>query len=194
MSGKMESSRQDYSAYNFRVHYNSFNSKEEFIKDMQTGNTGLSIRESEISNIEELTKPVIEKYSVVIKDKISEIGDEFYLYPLLYDQFRENPFKTNDRKYPVDFGNKMSESVTVKFVVPEFMEVVEMPKSARMKLEDGSASMQYMTFKSGNEILVKFSYSINKEIFLTDEYKTIQEFFNQIIKKHSEPIILKRKS
>ena len=112
----------------------------------------------------------------------------------MYDQFRENPFKTNDRKYPVDFGNKMSESVTVKFVVPEFMEVVEMPKSARMKLEDGSASMQYMTFKSGNEILVKFSYSINKEIFLTDEYKTIQEFFNQIIKKHSEPIILKRKS
>lgn len=194
MSGKMESSRQDYSAYNFRVHYNSFNSKEEFIKDMQTGNTGLSIRESEISNIEDLTKPVIEKYSVVIKDKISEIGDEFYLYPLLYDQFRENPFKTNDRKYPVDFGNKMSESVTVKFVVPEFMEVVEMPKSARMKLEDGSASMQYMTFKSGNEILVKFSYSIDKEIFLTDEYKVIQEFFNQIIKKHSEPIILKRKS
>jgi len=193
MSGKMESIRKDYSAYNFRVYYNSFNSKEEFLLDKQKGNTGLLIKESEISNIEDVTKPVTESYSVIVKDKINEIGEEYYLYPLLFDQFKDNPFKTNERKYPIDFGNKISESVAVKIVVPDFMEVVDIPKSTKMRTKDGGASMQYLTFNSGNEILVKFSYSINKEIFLTDEYKEIQEFFNQIIKKQAEPIIFKRK-
>lgn len=193
MSGKMESIRQDYSAYNFRVYYNSFNSKEEYVLDKQKGNTGLLIIESGISNIEDLTKPVIESYSVIIKDKINEIGEEYYLYPLMFDQIKDNPFKTNERKYPIDFGNKISETIIVKIVVPDFMEVVDIPKSTKTRTKDGGVSMQYLAFNSGNEILVKFSYSINKEIFLTDEYKEIQDFFNQIIKKHSEPIIFKRK-
>jgi len=43
-----------------------------------------------------------------------------------------------------------------------------------------------------NKIVISTRFSMNKALFLPDEYKMLQEFYNMIIAKESEQIVLKK--
>jgi hypothetical protein len=60
-------------------------------------------------------------------------------------------------------------------------------------MEGNSASLIYDVSQLGNTIKVTSIFAINKTMFLPEEYAALKEFYNQVIKKQSEPIILKKK-
>ena len=67
-----------------------------------------------------------------------------------------------------------------------------MPKPILLKLQDNSISVTYSLQKVDNKIKVIYRRSINKILFLPDEYKNLKEMYDQIVKEHSEQIILKK--
>jgi hypothetical protein len=99
----------------------------------------------------------------------------------------------DNRKYPVDFGYNIEKTVTTTIEIPDKYEVSELPAPVSIKLQDNEASLNYFVERSENKITVKSIFSINKTMFLPSEYKKLKEFYNQVIKKHAEPIILKKK-
>ena len=46
----------------------------------------------------------------------------------------------------------------------------------------------------GNVIQVMSKFNINKTMFLPEEYLALKRFYNQIIAKHAEQIVLKKKT
>ncbi len=191
--GNINCRNDEYAAYDFRKLYYSFNSNEEYIKDFVKNKSGLKIIESSYENLDSIKFPVKEKYSTKISNQVNQIGDEYYFYPLLYEQLKENPFKTEKRNYPVDFAYQKQETVIVKITIPEDFEIVEIPETIKMYLNKNSANFIYQINAQDNNIILNFKYTINKELFSSDEYADLKEFFNQIIIKHSQPIILKKK-
>ncbi|MBK7710348.1 MAG: hypothetical protein IPJ37_04915 [Bacteroidales bacterium] len=133
------------------------------------------------------------KDSVTINDQVSEIGNELYILPMFYNQLMENPFRMDVRKYPVDYGYGIEKTITSVIEIPENYEVSELPATVKISLQDNDASLAYIAGKSGHTVSVKSVFSIKKTMFLPEEYGRLREFYNQVIKKHSEPIILKRK-
>ena len=43
-----------------------------------------------------------------------------------------------------------------------------------------------------NKISIVYARSVNKIIFIPEEYKNLKELYNQVVRKHSESIILKK--
>lgn len=189
--GKLQSRKYEYAAFDFRKKYNSFNSKEEFINDFVNDNNGIEVQESSFDYIDDINQPVTEKYEVKLANYVTKIGDEYYLNPMLTEAMLENPFKTNERLYPIDYAYKQSKTVIVNIQLPTNLQVVEIPKSVKMKLGENDGSFTYQIGIKNNLLNLKFSYSINKEVFIPTEYPNLKEFYNQIIAKHAEPIILK---
>ena len=183
----------DYSAFNFRKAYRKFNSKEAFLDDYRTNKPGLIINDYSIENLDSIYLPVSEKFDITAGSQVIESGDEFMIIPLLYNQMKENPFKSETRKYPVDYGYNKEMVIVTKILIPDNFALKELPKPVEMKLTDNSASFRYESKISGSEITITSFFNINKPVFYYNEYGSLRNLYNQMINKHSEPIILKKK-
>jgi hypothetical protein len=193
LKGTLSSVRSDYSAFEFRKKYKKFNSKEEFLDDFRNDKPGLIINSSEIENVDSIYLPINEKYNILVNNQVVSMGDELNVSPLFYHQFKENPFKQEVRKYPVDFGYASEKTIISNIVIPESYSVKEIPASFIRKLGDDAASFQYEAVQSGNNVKITSKLMVNKPIFFITEYSGLRDLYNQMIKKHSEPLILKKK-
>jgi hypothetical protein len=193
MNGTMSRSSADYAAYNFRKNYHAFNSQDEYVEDFASDNPGLRINSSSIEMIDSLYMPVLEKYEITVTDKAVAAGNEIYLQPLLFDQMNENPFTAETRTYPIDFAYNSDKSVISTFKLPAGYEVSSLPAPALFKLPKNGGVFRYEAVKTDSEIKVISRLAITKSFFMPDEYAALREFYNQVIKKQSETIILKTK-
>ncbi len=193
LRGKLSKRKIDYSALDFRSKYHKFNSQDAYLEDFKKDKLGLVINESRIDNVDSVYLPVIEEYDVTLNNLLNVLGNEVYIMPLLYDQLKENPFALDVRKYPVDYGYNIEKNTTSSFEIPDNYTVTELPGSVRLRMEGNSASLIYDVSQLGNTIKVTSIFAINKTMFLPEEYAALKEFYNQVIKKQSEPIILKKK-
>ncbi len=193
LSGEISETLSEYLAFNFRKDYVEYTSKEEYLEDLELDYPDLMIDSCTIDNLKDIEKPVKAHYWVKFNNKFSKAGDYYYFTPLVTDNISENPFKLEERKYPVSFPYKKDINVVVSVELPEGFEITEMPESAKISLPNGDAVFLYSLARIGNKIQLSYQLKINKETFLVQEYKLLKDFYNYIVTKHAEPIILKKK-
>ena len=115
-----------------------------------------------------------------------------YLNPMLGQGEKENPFKLEERLYPVDFGAPIDETYMARFTIPEGYALDEAPKSIAVNLPEQAGRFMYVVQQQGNVVQVMSKVSINKPVFYAPEYGNLKELYNQIIAKHAEQIVLKK--
>lgn len=192
LKGILRKSSADYSAFDFRKKYKEFASEESFISDMENKNAGLIIEDYKISKIDSIDLATTEEYHVEIKNNIEQVNGLMVINPFLYEQFSDNPFKLENRQYPVEFPYKNVETMITKISVPENYVPEQVPKPISIKLPDNDASATITCSFSEHVLLVRYVLQINKQLFLPDEYESLKEFYSQIIKAQAKPIILKQ--
>ena len=116
-----------------------------------------------------------------------------YLNPMMGQGEKENPFKLEQRAYPVDFGFPISETFVCRFTIPDNYELEESPQSVKMVLPNSGGSFTYMVGKQGNVVEVLSKIDIIKPIYYAEEYPYLKELYAQIVAKHAEKIVQKRK-
>jgi len=192
-TGTLSFRRYDYAALNFRNKYKSFSGKEAYLENMLTEYPGLRIRDAAIDNIDSIYQPVKDQYSIVLNNAVEEVNGELYFYPMMLHRLKENPFKIDDRKYPVDFIHPLEQTCSVTVALPDSCEVVSFPEAVKMALPENSAYIVYQVSVVGRSIQFNYKFGINRAVFTEGEYRDLREFYNQILAKQSEPVILKRK-
>jgi hypothetical protein len=60
-------------------------------------------------------------------------------------------------------------------------------------LPENAAKYMFNVGQAGNTIFISSNLQINKNIFLPTEYPALREFYNQVVTKQSEQIVLKKK-
>ena len=190
LSGKIGYKMTDYGAYRFRKKYEQFADMEDYLDDYKSDKLGLSIIDSKMESIDDIYEPVEIEHEVKIDNQLMTLNDKIYLNPMLYDQMEKNLFKVEERVYPVDFVYPFCQSFVIKLTIPENFTVIELPKSTSMSLPDKSAKFVYSVSNFGNMINITCKIDVNKAVYLQNEYAALKEFYNQIIKKQSEPIII----
>jgi hypothetical protein len=182
----------DYAALDFRNKYHTFNSKDEYLEDFKKDKVGLNINDSQLDNIDNVYKPVLENYKVTISNKVNSLGSDLYILPMLFDQITENPFKADVRKYPIDYGYKFDKTVITTIKIPAGYTIKTLPSKIFLKMPDNSASYIFEAFSSDTEIKISGRYMTDRSLILPEHYLNFREFYNQIIKIQSEPVILKK--
>lgn len=193
LNGTLNFRRQDYAALDFRNKYKSFSGNEAYLENFLTEFPGLRIRNSRIENVDDCYLPVTDNYEITLNNEIDEINGNLYVFPMLLHRLKENPFKIDERKYPVDFIHKIEKTYSVTINLPENYEVVSFPKTLKMMLPDNDAFFLYEVTVLNQTIQFNFKFAINKIVFTEDKYKDLREFYNQIIAKHAEPVVIKKK-
>lgn len=192
LKGKLSYSKGDYAALDFRNKYEDFNSDDEFIADFKAGKKGLKVISHKVENLDSLYKPIVEEFEVQFNNQVNEIDGEYIIQPLLYLQMSENPFKVTDRKYPIDFGYAQEKTIIANYMLPAGYSIVNMPSDVNMKLPGNAAAFSCKSSVTEGKITIMYKFSINKAEFVQAEYSDLREFYNQVIAKEAEPVILKK--
>jgi hypothetical protein len=153
---------------------------------------GLKVISHTINNLDSLYLPVNEDFEVAINNIVSDIDGELYITPLLYDQIKENPFKVSDRKYPIDYGYARDKTIVVNYTLPEGYAVANLPASTNMRLPGDAGSFVCKSNVIDGKVTISYKISINRSLILQTEYADLREFYNQVIAKEAEPIVLKK--
>ena len=112
---------------------------------------------------------------------------------MLFHQITENPFKAENRLYPVDFNFPIKDSYTFSIKIPEGYVLESKPESLNIAMEDNKGSFKYTVSENMGTIQFACSLEINAPIIESDYYQHLKEFFNQIVLKQNEKIVLIKK-
>jgi hypothetical protein len=191
ITGTMEVSAGGYAALDVRDEYIRLG-KDEYIKHLKEEKKTWDIDEVTIEKVDEISEPVKKKYVFSSEEITNPGGDLIYLNALLDEGQKTNPFQLEKREYPVDFGAPIKDVYTINIEIPEGYKVETLPEPAKLILIDQAGSFRYMAAVNGNKITINSTLSITRPIFLQTEYPGLREFFNMIVKKHAQQIVLKK--
>ncbi|MCX6251238.1 MAG: DUF3857 domain-containing protein [Bacteroidetes bacterium] len=181
-----------YAGISYRDKLNHEKSSDDFIRKMQENVKGLTINKYSISDKDDNYKLITDTLNVEISDQAEIIGDKILFNPLLFERIEKNIYTLEERKYPVDYNFPISSTCLFEYTLPAGYQVESLPQPVSFKLPDNSISISYMVQSADNKIKVIYRRNISKMLFLPGEYADLKELYNQIVKKHSEQVILKK--
>lgn len=191
LSGKIRKTHYNYNAFVFREKQGKL-SEESYLEGLEKNIKGIEISDYTIKNKKNLDKEIVESYAFVHKNAIDVIGNKMYISPLLFFQLEENPFKLDKRKYPVNFSYPFKDSFNMVLKIPEGYEIEFIPKPVMFGTEDESITFLFNINSVNGSIQINSNLEIKKATIPSNEYATLKLFYNQMINKQAEKIILKK--
>jgi len=191
VTGKLRRQIGDHVALAFRQNHLG-TSTDNYLEELENENNKIEISDYKRENDTDLSKPIVETYSFKSTNDIEVIGDKIYILPELFFNMSTNPFKQEKREYPVDFGYPTEVKYNINIDVPAGYTVETLPAPINLVTEDQLGVFKYVTAMAGNKIQVSATTTINSAIVSTQYYETLKNFFQKMIEKHNEKIILKK--
>ena len=192
MNGIIKKREFGLSAFDFRQEVKSAGGKQEYFDKIKNSSSDVDFTEYHYNNLDSLSQPVYIEYKVQMKETQEKNVSIIYIDAVLIDRLKDNPFKSPTREYPIDFGVPFNEVYNLQLTIPEGYLAEELPKSKSLALEGKAGQFQYEVAQIGNKIVLSYRLSIDKTLFLPSEYQALKNFYDHVINKQAEQIILKK--
>lgn len=178
-------------ALNFR-NKNLKTNKESYIENLEHKYNNIEIIEYNRENDTELSNPISETISFKSSNSSEIIGDKIYIAPLIFLATKENPFKQETREYPVDFGYPIETKYIINIKIPEGYVVETLPQSISLSAGEEIGGLKYIAAQNEDSIQIIITETISAAIIAPDYYEVLKSFFQQMIDKENEKIVLKK--
>lgn len=165
---------------------------EEYKKATINKSTRFEVKDIKIENLEDFSKPLVEVQSIQY-EMFDEASSHFLFNPILNTDWDENPFKSANRNYPVDFGVPVDESIIINIELPDGIELEEIPTKVAISLPNNGGRFIMDVQKNGNKITIVNSIVISRPLFMPNEYPTLKEFFNRVVKTNNTDLLFRKK-
>jgi len=163
-----------------------------FFKNIKSGNSfELKIETPGIDSLKQPDMPALVHYDFSFKTPADE--NIIYLNPLMNEGYKENPFKSADRRYPVEMPFTMDETYLLNMEIPKGYMVDEIPKSVKTVFNEDEGYFEYLVQKNDEGIQLRTRIKLNKTVFTPEDYNGLRDFFAFVVKKQNEQIVLKKK-
>lgn len=145
-----------------------------------------------IDSLKQPDMPATVHYDFTFKPNADE--NVWYFNPMTTEGYKENPFKSADRRYPVEMPFTTDETYILNMEVPKGWVVEEVPKSVKFAFNTDEGYFEYLVQKSDDAIMLRSRIKLTKANFAPDDYQGLREFFAFIVKKQAESIVFKKKA
>ena len=182
----VEKTGTEYEALRFR---NNYSDNKNEIRKKLSGN-GYNIPEESITvfNHIDADKPYILNYTVERKAEV--INDKIYIAPFMDEIYADNPLKQNTRTYPIDMIYPFKKIFQSVIPIPEGYKAEFVPLSS--KINTSLFELEYSSKVEDNKVVINFSWYFTKPIYAANEYSRIKAYFNEIVRKGHEKVVLSK--
>ncbi len=177
--------------------YNDYDSPEDYMDEFEASGAGLELISFEMAHDDDWGNPLETVYEFEIPETDPGPRDIIYVNPLLNDQMESNPFRREERLFPVDFVYPVQREYKVKVNIPEGYVVDELPVGANFRIpgRNGGASYKSTFVINGDQFIeVQIQFDLSKPLFTAEEYSRLREFFARVVEEQARVIVLKKLS
>ncbi len=121
-------------------------------------------------------------------------GEELVaINPLQSEATKNNPFSAMKRNYPVEMPYGFDETIVFAMQVPPGYAVDELPRSMSLSLDDERlCTYRYIIRQEGDRVELMSKFVFKRAVFAPEEYEALRSFFDIVVKKQNEDILLKK--
>jgi len=165
--------------------------QQDFLKNLQTSYSSDAV----VSNLQFDSlllpeQPLEEDYDFrLTPDTTANI---YYFNPMIGEGYKENPFRSAERHYPVEMPCAMDNTYTLTMDIPRGYVVDELPKSAKVLFNTDEGFFEYLIVKDDQRIQFRSRIKLVKANYQPEDYATLRDFFGFVVKKESEQIVFKK--
>lgn len=181
-----------YKALDQRKNISSFSTLAEYKEDVANNHNTLTIKEHTIENLDSLDKFLVEKMKVDLEE-IDGTASTMIFNPFMVNRWKENPFKSTERLYPVDFAAPIDERITVQIEYPGNIEVVSVPQPVALALPNKGGRFIFSVQNTPGRLILSSWLTVDRTLYSSEEYHYLRELFNHVVQSQGTDIILKRK-
>ncbi len=168
--------------------------KKNYLSDLYKDDIpNIEIDSFSFKNLDELNKNFVQ--AIYFKaPKMAEVaGDLIYFSPFMNQAWNENPFKSKERSYPIDFGHTQSEQIIINIHLPEGYELEELPQNSKIQLLNNGGFFSFMSSKQVNgDIQIISRMELKRPVYEAKEYQYLKQFFDLVIDKQMTQLVVKK--
>ena len=191
IDGSVKSRFTNHAAYHYRNRFKDAD-EDSYIKNLESRYDDIEISDFNNKNTDSYSGYVSESFNFYSDNLTEVVSDKIYFSPLLFFGIESNPFKQKERLYPVDFGTSNQENYTFTITIPKNYKVVSLPENAVVKLPENLGEFSFMGRAANDKITFKIDFEISKPIIQAKNYVLLKEFFQYMINKESEQVVLSK--
>lgn len=191
VNGKVRRQCTDYNAMSYRNEVDGIK-EDVYLEKLENENNKIEISDYSRTNEKEILLPTIESYSFKGDNLTEVIGGKIYINPMLFYTNTENSFKQEVREYPVDFGFPFVDKFNITIKIPEGFAVETLPAPAVLAMEDNLGTFKFNIAQNENSLQLSILHQINEAIVSVEKYEMLKEYYQKMIAKETEKIVLKR--
>ncbi|WP_386130849.1 DUF3857 domain-containing protein [Winogradskyella litorisediminis] len=150
-----------------------------------------SITEHKVLSEGKNPEKFIEEIKLVNEQEM--IGDKIYFNPFVYQFYSENPFKLQQRTYPVDFGYKQAFLYTLELELGDNLKVVELPEPTTMALPNKAGMVTFSSSANEKKLSVFVRIKLDKPVYEAGYYDALKIFMAKIIDLQNNSIVVLEK-
>ncbi|MCB0457418.1 MAG: DUF3857 domain-containing protein [Flavobacteriaceae bacterium] len=167
-------------------------SREKYISQKENNFSEIEISNFSVENLHDNEEALKVTYS--IEQQQSFINNEIFLYPFfLAEYFKENPFKSDKRDYPIEMGYPFSQVLLLNIELDKQYEVSHLPENKTIRLPGNEGVLSVVYLQNGNTITIRYKIDINQASFESEYYLALQDFFSKVVEINTKtPIALKK--
>jgi hypothetical protein len=163
----------------------------EVVKSIQLQNDAILTTPPEFENIDNKDECI--RVSFKVEGLNEDNNNIVYINPVIGEIYTENPFKNEDRLYPVEMPYAFEESYDSEIDIPSGYIAEDIPETYQILLNGGDGLFEYIVTQKPGSIIVHSRIVLHKAIYPASEYADLRDFFKDIVKKHNQQIVFKRK-
>ena len=193
LQGKMHEEFGGYGAVDARRELAQQGEKK-YLAELTRAHSGWAVSKFSVAEHDDVAKPLALNYEFVQSADNAISDNTIYLSPLAEFVTEQNPFRHDDRLFPVDFGMAQDETILLTLTLPAGYELLELPKPAVVELPDGGGRYLYsVTAPVPGTVQLMSRLNLNKSAYSADEYVHLREFYRLMLAKQAEKLVIKKK-
>jgi hypothetical protein len=192
MKGSLRTSYGGYEAADFRKKV-ILKGKETFETDYKKNRPNWKIGSIQLLHVDSLETLAEIEVQTAINESYAMAGERLYVSPMLWEAQERNPFSAVERQYPVNFGVPQEEYYIATFTFPNDYVIEELPKPENVSLPNNGGKFLFSCTTENNTLRVISKITLKKAVYTENDYGSLREFYNRIVAKHAEQVVLKKK-
>ena len=166
--------------------------KEEYLNELEESSNGdFFIENYEMDSEQSNDKKLIEHFEFEMEGL--ESGETIYFNPFIIRFFKSNPFISEERYYPVDFGYLRSYMYYANVEVPEGYKIKELPEAIILSLPEKSGLLRFNCSELQGKIMVQYSLQLRAPHYTSEGYAFIKKFFEDAINAQNNSYLVLEK-
>lgn len=188
--GKLTAYYYGHAALIKRQKIHSFSNQEDYLDDLNKEIPQFKISGIVLQNTDEPDKILTEVLTLELFG--APITSKFHFNPFIMMRFKQNPFISMERIYPVDIISPITETLNIQFHYPANFKITELPAEQGIRLPVDGGNYILKTENNDNTLTIGNQLILSKSIYSVVEYGNLKEFFRRVVFSQSSSFLIEK--